>query len=531
MSYINTYDLDIDMDLSSDIDLSAGAEPRWMRKQRQMMQSSQSNHHSETSAGSDRYIPSRHSMDIERAKFSMMEASMKQQQQQQQQQQEAEMSGNGGGSDMIMDPSSQSGKDENATAYQQSLEQRMFNGRKMTGSDVKILALSEKAPEAPKSWQNNLRVLYSQNRVGSHERTRSGSNPAMTSSRHISQTPERILDAPGMIDDYYLNLLDWSSRNLLAVALGGSIYLWNADTGDIQKLMDCVQPDNYVTSLSWVEDGSYLAIGTNYNDVQLWDVNRSKQVRTMRGHTARVSSLSWNSYILSSGGKDGIIMNHDVRVAKHHISTLHGHQDFEVCGLKWSPDGTQLASGGNDNVLNIWDKNQAVSSGSTITQPRFSIREHTAAVKALAWCPWQNNLLASGGGTSDRKIMFWNTSSGAMLNQIDTGSQVCSIVWSKNERELVSSHGFSQNQLCVWKYPSLAKVAELTGHQSRVLHLAQSPDGATVCSGAGDETLRFWKVFSAPSANTPGADALAQNFLNKEVMGGKSSSFSMRSIR
>lgn len=38
--------------------------------------------------------------------------------------------------------------------------------------------------------------------------------------RIISKTPERILDAPNLIDDYYLNLLDWSSNNVVAVSLG-----------------------------------------------------------------------------------------------------------------------------------------------------------------------------------------------------------------------------------------------------------------------------------------------------------------------
>ena len=63
------------------------------------------------------------------------------------------------------------------------------------------------------------------------------------------------------------------------------------------------------------------------------------------------------------------------------------------------------------------------------------------------------------------------------------------------ERELLSSHGFSKNQLCVWKYPSLVKVAELEGHSSRVLHTAVSPCGGVVVSAAADETLRFWKVW------------------------------------
>ena len=57
-------------------------------------------------------------------------------------------------------------------------------------------------------------------------------------------------------------------------------------------------------------------------------------------------------------------------------------------------------------------------------RPVHSLAGHQAAVKALAWCPFQSNLLATGGGTADRCIKFWNTSTGAMLNSIDTGSQV-----------------------------------------------------------------------------------------------------------
>lgn len=129
--------------------------------------------------------------------------------------------------------------------------------------------------------------------------------------------------------------------------------------------------------------------------------------------------------------------------------------------------------------------------------------------QALAWCPWQPSLLASGGGTSDRKIRFWNSSTGACLNTVDTHSQVCSLLWSKHSKELVSSHGFSQNQLIVWKYPSMTRLAELTGHTSRVLHMAMSPDGATVVSAAGDETLRFWKIFDMAGNKSTAASGTA----------------------
>lgn len=68
-------------------------------------------------------------------------------------------------------------------------------------------------------------------------------------------------------------------------------------------------------------------------------------------------------------------------------------------------------------------------------------------------------------------------------------------MFAKNVNELVSTHGYSQNQINVWRYPSMKKIATLTGHSYRVLYLAASPDGQTLVTGAGDETLRFWNVF------------------------------------
>ena len=58
------------------------------------------------------------------------------------------------------------------------------------------------------------------------------------------------------------------------------------------------------------------------------------------------------------------------------------------------------------------------------TQPVLKYCEHTAAMKAIAWSPHLYGLLASGGGTADRCIRFWNTTTNSHLNCVDTGSQV-----------------------------------------------------------------------------------------------------------
>jgi cell division cycle 20-like protein 1 (cofactor of APC complex) len=51
--------------------------------------------------------------------------------------------------------------------------------------------------------------------------------------RKIAQYPFRVLDAPNLCDDFYLNLVDWSQQNSLAVALGHSVYIWNANTSNV----------------------------------------------------------------------------------------------------------------------------------------------------------------------------------------------------------------------------------------------------------------------------------------------------------
>ena len=85
---------------------------------------------------------------------------------------------------------------------------------------------------------------------------------------------------------------------------------------------------------------------------------------------------------------------------------------------------------------------------------------------------------------------------------------MCNLLFSKNNNEIVSTHGYSDNAIVVWKYPSMKKVTTLTGHSYRVLYLAMSPDGENIVTGAGDETLRFWKVF--PQGKTVKAPEASQ---------------------
>ncbi|KAM3132013.1 hypothetical protein pb186bvf_015897 [Paramecium bursaria] len=255
------------------------------------------------------------------------------------------------------------------------------------------------------------------------------------------------------------------------------IYLWSAHNNKVIKFCDFDNND-MVCSLVWSPQGNQLAVGTGSGETHLYDQVKMKRISVLEGHTARVGSLAWSGQTLCSGSKDRSILMHDPRQKKP-VSKLEGHKQ-EVCGLKWSPDEYQFASGGNDNKLIVWRM------GSQIPLAKFT--QHQAAVKAIAWSPHRHGLLSSGGGTADRTIRFFNTLTTQQLDWIDTGSQVCNLLSSKNVNEFVSTHGYSMNQIVCWKYPSLEKVTTLMGHTSR-------SDGETIVTGAGDETLRFWNVF------------------------------------
>eukprot|EP00629_Pelagomonadales_sp_RCC1024_P017626 CAMPEP_0119274642 /NCGR_PEP_ID=MMETSP1329-20130426/12531_1 /TAXON_ID=114041 /ORGANISM="Genus nov. species nov., Strain RCC1024" /LENGTH=323 /DNA_ID=CAMNT_0007274981 /DNA_START=197 /DNA_END=1164 /DNA_ORIENTATION=+ len=273
---------------------------------------------------SDRFIPNRTSMDFDEANHALSAR-------------EAPPSDGGGNARPV--------EVEFRRAMRSALLPRSSGGRRRS---------SEGARDSPVASSGKIfRFSAEGNAGGSFDRFRSAleviadpsrddgsSTRTAALARPVPTKPSRILDAPDIVDDYYLNLLSWSSTNVLAVALANNVYLWNAATNEVSELLQLEQGD-CVTSVAWAPGGSHLCVGTDSAAVQLWDTTRMALVRSMRGHTARVGSLAWNpvSRCVNSGSRDALVIQHDARAARHRTATLVGHQQ-EVCGLSWSADGS-----------------------------------------------------------------------------------------------------------------------------------------------------------------------------------------------
>jgi len=371
--------------------------------------------------------------------------------------------------------------------------------------------------------------------------------------RKISSEPERILDAPNLSDNPFYNPIDWGSKNILSVCLGPYNYLWNYNNLETHLLSKNINDMEYCTS-NFMENGICIALGLDNGDIELWDIEKKIKIRNLVGHEMRVGTLAWNGYNLFSGSKDTTILGHDVRIKNNIIMKLAKGHTKEISTIKWNQDFKYLASGGNDNLVCLWDirgkfnnnkssiwdvlnsqsddesenendnindlnndiimeeeintnnntninthinrirKSKSKNLNDNIIEPFLILNKHKGPVRALQWSPWHNNILAAGGGKKDNSIKFVNADTKSVVSEYNTGSPVCQILWNKYEKEIISSQGNNKNQICVWSYPKMNKIVELNGHLNRALYLAMSPDGCTMVSGSSDETLRFWNI-------------------------------------
>ena len=179
----------------------------------------------------DRFIPNRANMDMQKAAYSIRSAASHEDDCP-----EGETT-DGNFSDGSVDV-------DHKNEYKSVLSSAILGIDTVSDSRLRILAFKEKAPAPKGDSVNNLKVLYS---VGGGRALNKSSTSV---SRHIPSAPSRILDAPDLLDDYYLNLISWGDSNVLAVALSQTVYLWNAGTGEINEL--CTfdpTPDSYVSSV------------------------------------------------------------------------------------------------------------------------------------------------------------------------------------------------------------------------------------------------------------------------------------------
>ncbi|KAG6910392.1 hypothetical protein DXG01_011107 [Tephrocybe rancida] len=277
------------------------------------------------------------------------------------------------------------------------------------------------------------------------------------SAKHYLRNTRITIDfsAPPVADplDAIAPLVSCSADNVLFFSRGNRVHYKNIGTaagaeeiGQLCRLQD-THGDLRVIECGRAEQSDLLAIGTSKGLVQLWDVRTKK--KTASWSTKSVSAIRWNGPVLTIGGAKGTIRHYDTRIApttkmKEQVRKVTRHQ-ARITSLEWNVDGKILASGDGSGVVYCWDLREKVPMDVGEFIQRRKKMQHPGAISALAFCPWQPRLLATGD--VEGVMQLWNInplvrhSNATTPSKLELGAPITSIHFSPQCKEILTTHG------------------------------------------------------------------------------------------
>lgn len=339
---------------------------------------------------------------------------------------------------------------------------------------------------------------------GNHEPTRNGPGEMslddfkfllQTSAyRPLPKKPEKALDLPNFVNNGSLNLLDWSKDSHLLLGLEYAAFVVDSTISRNRRPIMLEDDDAIYSAVLWTDNGRQMALGTSNGDVEIWDAETLKSVRTLTCEIATVNSLAWNQQlnVLSSGDDLNSIYHLDCRSPQPRITHFKAFDSGTiVTGLEFSLDGRYLAAGAEICEFGVFE---GITSKSYFKQT-INLRNKKIP-QSVAWCPWKMSSLAIGG-PADRKdgnISVWNIHSQEKLSEMNTDSPVTNVRWNSETKELVSSHGYPSAKVQIWKSSDLQLVGKLTGYSGYITDMVLSPNQTRLATMSSDEKLRIWKL-------------------------------------
>ena len=327
---------------------------------------------------------------------------------------------------------------------------------------------------------------------------------------------------------------------LASASTDHTVRLWDPTTGQLTGTLE--GHTAWVRAVAFSPDGQQLASASNDNTVRLWDPTSGKPIATLEGHTSIVFGLTfsppdpdsgtWEGQ-LASASADGTVRLWDASrlaepTAGQPEAAGKGHADWVRC-VTCSPDGSQLASAGDDGTVRLWDPttgqltttvkghsgrvyavafspdgSQLASAGDDCTvrlrdattgQLTAILEDHTDCVNAVAFSP-DGRQLASAG--DDRTVRVWNPNTGEVTAILKGGTDgvkghsegVNGVTFSPDGRQLASAG--DDRTVRLWDPRTGELTATLRGHSGCVNAVAFSPDGRQLASAGDGHTVRLW---------------------------------------
>ncbi|KAL5641709.1 hypothetical protein ACGC1H_001996 [Rhizoctonia solani] len=243
-----------------------------------------------------------------------------------------------------------------------------------------------------------------------------------------------------------------------------------------------------IESVSYSPLGSIIASGSNDETIRLWDVSTAKQLGEplMGHHLFHSVAFSPDAKLIASGcggdlfGSDPTAFSvqlWNVEEMSLASNLLKGHADV-VRSVGFSPDGTRVVSGSNDESIRVWDVEHVTTVG--------LLKAHTDWVRSAAFSPDGSQIVSC---SFDRTIRFWDTRDERTISNPYEGhtSWVHSVAWSPCGTYVVSAG--EDHTVRLWDVRTGRQVQLFEEHTDWVSSVAFSPCGYYIASGSADRKV------------------------------------------
>jgi WD40 repeat protein/tRNA A-37 threonylcarbamoyl transferase component Bud32 len=291
----------------------------------------------------------------------------------------------------------------------------------------------------------------------------------------------------------------WSPSNgsyIASASDDNTVHVWDDRTGANLKVYTGHQDS--VDAISWSPDGVRIASASRDRTVQVWvalDNSDGNAVVTYSNHDAPVYAVSWSSFAnqqaqyIASGDREGVV--HVWRSTdSSEVFAFTQHQG-RVRAVAWLPGGQDVASGGDDQTVMVWDPLSMDSNSDASPLARYT--HHNDSILAVAWSP-NGKYIASA--SADNTVQVWNALTGGDPLVTYTGHQsaVNAVSWSPDGKRIVS--GSSDGTAQIWDASNGKHLYTYNGHSLNgpnfVYGVAWSADGRLIASASADNTVRVW---------------------------------------
>jgi serine/threonine protein kinase len=298
----------------------------------------------------------------------------------------------------------------------------------------------------------------------------------------------------------------WMPGNSGIVASGSkdkTVRVWRSNGGiDIHNYTG---HEDVIDAIAWSPDGQFIASASNDNTVHVWTAQQDELDITYNRHERDVRSVAWSrdSQLIASGSRDATVRlwhaqsGDDVGVFNH---------TDQVWAVAWSSDGRYIASAGDDRTIYIWNPteltNQDNGNGNRGNSKHnkninnqaiiASFEGSEDSVRTLAWSP-NNTQLASGG--EDNTVRIWALTGGntpTVIYRQHSGT-VLAVAWSPDGQKIASAS--ADGTVHIWKASDGSDLYVYKGHNGNEVNtVAWSADGKYLASGSADKTVQIWSA-------------------------------------